>query len=110
MTKRAQNAEASALPKATPCSATIPPPDIVGERYVYAADWRRKLKVTDRCIRDWISRGLLPPPDGRLGERNFWLESTVKGWERDCLAGKFDRRHMNFRKADAPHGAPSATP
>jgi hypothetical protein len=58
--------------------------------------WSREIlddqKVTDRCLRNWVTNGKFPPPDGNLNGRNFWLRATYERWKADVLAGRFSQR------------------
>jgi hypothetical protein len=56
---------------------------------VWGADLRRAIGVCDRALRQWITRGQFPAPDGNVNGRNFWLRSTVEQWRADVTAGKY---------------------
>ena len=36
------------------------------------------LCTTDRSLRRWVHRGLVPPPDVRIGRNLRWRESTIR--------------------------------
>jgi hypothetical protein len=60
---------------------------------LWKADVCRIVGVTPRAITNWIASGKFPAPDGKIGYRSFWLQSTMESWEADARAGRYGQRH-----------------
>lgn len=45
--------------------------------------------VVRRTCRNYIARGILPPPDSNLLGRDLWRLSTYRKFKADLLEGKF---------------------
>jgi hypothetical protein len=56
---------------------------------IYAADILRAERITDRCLRNWISRDRFPAPDGNIHGRNYWRSETYQKWREDVAAGRY---------------------
>lgn len=40
------------------------------------------LGVTTATVRSYAARGILPPPDGRLGRTPWWKRGTITAWQK----------------------------
>lgn len=60
-------------------------------RLIYSSSILAELAISDRCLRQWISDGRFPHPDGNLHGRKFWLFSSYQKWLTQAVAGRFSR-------------------
>ena len=68
----------------------------------------RDLSITTRARNLWIAKGILPEPDGRMGDRPFWLVGTYAKFKADLLGGKFARRPRVIGRSRLPGAAKGA--
>lgn len=47
------------------------------------------LGIASRSRRNYLSKGILPPPDANLLGRDLWRVSTYRKFKAELLAGKF---------------------
>lgn len=38
------------------------------------------LGVKHATVRSYLSRGQMPPPDGRIDDKPWWFEETITNW------------------------------
>jgi predicted DNA-binding transcriptional regulator AlpA len=61
--------------------AAVPEPDELPRDWWTVADVARYLGVKDSTVRTYVSRGDMPPPDRRMGQRvNLWKPQTIIRW------------------------------
>lgn len=84
--------------------STTAPAIADNDRLIYTSDICTDVGVTDRGLRNWVTKGKFPAPDGNLNGRNFWRHSTYQRWRADVLAGRFSQRR---RPGEPP--VPAAT-
>jgi hypothetical protein len=69
---------------------------------VFGAMIDAELKISTRTRRDWIAKGILPPPDGDLMGRAFWRLETYQRFKSDVMANRFSRERLpRLRAASA---------
>lgn len=68
---------------------------------LWSFDIVRDNRISDRCLRKWISSERFPRPDGNIAGRNFWLRSTYRQWQTDALAGRYSQPRRPFTRTPA---------
>jgi hypothetical protein len=56
---------------------------------VFAPAFDAFLGIKPRARRGWLAKGLLPPPDGNVQGRPFWLLATFQRFKSEVIAGRF---------------------
>jgi hypothetical protein len=60
------------------------------------------LCIASRSRRNYLSKGILPPPDTNLLGRDLWRLSSYRAFKADLLAGKFAMIRRPPRLRDKP--------
>ena len=61
--------------------AAVPEPDELPRDWWTVADVANYLGIKDSTVRTYVSRGDMPPPDRRMGQRvNLWKPQTIIRW------------------------------
>jgi hypothetical protein len=50
----------------------------------------RRYGVTSRTVDRWKKRKVIPPPDLRRNNREYWLEEALDHHDRQCVAARAD--------------------
>lgn len=75
--------------------------DNVDEAVIWASDFRRIFKISERTLRNWRQAKIVPDPDGNILGRDFWLPKTFEKMRAEILSGK----HSQVRRP--PHLQPA---
>jgi hypothetical protein len=67
----------------------------VDEPVIDLAFIENDIGVVRRTCRNYIAKGILPPPDSNLLGRDIWRLSTYRKFKADLLQGKFERAKRN---------------
>jgi hypothetical protein len=71
---------------------------------LWAADFRRAFKISERTFRNWRLAKIVPRADGNVLGRDFWLPETYEKMRAEILSGK----HSRARRP--PHLMPGIPP
>jgi hypothetical protein len=52
------------------------------------ADLSKRYGRTARTINEWKRKGILPPPDMTIQERDYWKPETIEANERERFSAK----------------------
>ena len=59
----------------------MPEPDELPRDWWTSTDVARYLGIQPNTVRNYLAKGLLPPPDRRMGQRaNLWKPRTIIKW------------------------------
>ncbi|MGA2190540.1 MAG: hypothetical protein ABSH33_18625 [Steroidobacteraceae bacterium] len=64
-------------------------PNAGDDPFIDGAHIDRDLGIVPRSRRNYLNKGILPPPDANLLGRDLWRLSTYTNFKSELLAGKF---------------------
>lgn len=76
--------------------------------FLAVADLAVRLRVKPATVRTYLARGVLPPPDDRIGRSPRWRLSTIRRWEKgrpgqgartDLSTGSYALRSVSWSAA-----------
>lgn len=66
------------------------------ERFLFIDRVTELLGIAPRTVRLWVRERRFPEPDGNVGGRNFWLESSLLQWQAEAIGGRFSTERRGW--------------